>query len=272
MKIHLINIENGTAFNTPTSRNEDPNHQHSKRMSVSKKQVEARSSSVYTGPGSSNLKPFPSEDSDDTQDFPTTHSLQPQTSNTKSPYRPPPSPSADRRRRRSSSIISHVEPDTFEVENDQLMLPNMNATWVDQRGAWLIHIVIIVLLNFFYKLLPGVTYQWSWTLTNMTYLIGSYVMFHLIKGTPFDFNGGAFDNLTMWEQINDETLYTPSRKFLITVPIALFLICVQYCGNSWRLFVWNLVLTVLIGVVPKLPMTHRLRVYIPGITRPAQIS
>lgn len=181
-------------------------------------------------------------------------------------------PVKDHRRRRSSSIISHVEPETFEDENDQFLLPNMNATWVDQRGAWIIHIVIIILLKLFYNLLPGVTNEWSWTLTNMTYVIGSYIMFHLIKGTPFDFNGGAFDNLTMWEQINDETLYTPSRKFLITVPIALFLIGAHYSHYTFALFVWNLSFTVLFAVGPKLAMTHRMRIFIPGLTEPAQIS
>ena len=72
-------------------------------------------------------------------------------------------PVKDHRRRRSSSIISHVEQETFEDENDQQVLPNMNASWVDQRGAWIIHIVIIILLKLFYNLLPGITNEWSWT-------------------------------------------------------------------------------------------------------------
>lgn len=181
-------------------------------------------------------------------------------------------PHKDHRRRRSSSIISHVEPETFEDENDQQLLPNMNATWVDQRGAWIIHIVVISILKIFYDLLPGVSTEWSWTLTNMSYVIGSYVMFHLIKGTPFDFNGGAYDNLTMWEQINDETLYTPARKFLIMVPIVLFLVSTHYSHYDLKLFSWNFMLTLLVAVVPKLPVTHRLRISIPGITGPAQIS
>lgn len=198
-------------------------------------------------PNVSNLKPFPSQ------------------SNKIS------TPVTDHRRRRSSSVISHVEQETFEDENDQQMLPNMNATWVDQRGAWLIHIVVIVLLRLFYSLF-GSTPKWTWTLTNMTYIIGFYIMFHLVKGTPFDFNGGAYDNLTMWEQINDETLYTPTRKFLLIVPIVLFLISNQYYRNDMTLFLSNLAVTVLIGVVPKLGITHRLRISIPGITGRAQIS
>ncbi|SCU78916.1 LAME_0A06392g1_1 [Lachancea meyersii CBS 8951] len=181
-------------------------------------------------------------------------------------------PVKDRRRRRSSSIISHVEPETLEEENDQQMLPNMNASWVDQRGAWAVHIVIIMLLKGFFKLLPGITNEWSWTLTNTTYVIGSYVMFHLVKGTPFDFNGGAYDNLTMWEQINDGMLYTPSRKFLILVPIVLFLVSTHYSRYDLQLFLLNFSLTTFVAVVPKLPLTHRLRITIPFLTGPAQIK
>ena len=199
-------------------------------------------------PNVSNLKPFPSQNNKIS------------------------TPVTDHRRRRSSSVISHVEQETFEDENDQQMLPNMNATWVDQRGAWLIHIVVIVLLRLFYSLFPGSTPKWTWTLTNMTYIIGFYIMFHLVKGTPFDFNGGAYDNLTMWEQINDETLYTPTRKFLLIVPIVLFLISNQYYRNDMTLFLSNLAVTVFVGVVPKLGITHRLRISIPGITGRAQIS
>lgn len=181
-------------------------------------------------------------------------------------------PVKDHRRRRSSSIISHVEPETFEDENDQQLLPNMNASWVDQRGAWIIHVVIILLLKGFYYLLPGITTEWSWTLTNLTYVIGSYIMFHFVKGTPFDFNGGAYDNLTMWEQIDDGVQYTPARKFLISVPIALFLISTHYSRYDLQLFLLNFVMTTFVAVVPKLPLTHRLRITIPGITGPAQIS
>lgn len=182
------------------------------------------------------------------------------------------SPVKDHRRRRSSSIISHVEEETLEDDTDQRLLPNMNATWVDQRGAWIIHIVIIILLKLFFNLLPGITREISWTMTNSTYIIGSYVMFHMIKGTPFEFNGGAYDNLTMWEQIDGETLYTPSRKFLILLPIALFLICSKFFQNNLQLFCFNLMITFLMGILPKVPLLHRIRIYIPMITNKQQIS
>ncbi|SMN22644.1 similar to Saccharomyces cerevisiae YGR038W ORM1 Evolutionarily conserved protein, similar to Orm2p, required for resistance to agents that induce unfolded protein response [Maudiozyma saulgeensis] len=181
-------------------------------------------------------------------------------------------PIKDHRRRRSSSIISQVEQESLEDDTDQRMLPNMNATWVDQRGAWVIHLVLILMLKLFYNLMPGITNDIAWTLTNLTYVIGSYVMFHMIKGTPFEFNGGAYDNLTMWEQIDNETLYTPSRKFLILLPIGLFLIVTQFLKNDLKLFAINFIISFCLGIVPKLPLLHRIRIYVPFITNPHQIS
>jgi hypothetical protein len=55
-------------------------------------------------------------------------------------------------------------------------------------------------------------------------MFGSYIMFHYVRGVPFEFNGGAYDNLNMWEQIDDGDQYTPAKKFLLSVPIMLFLL------------------------------------------------
>ena len=93
----------------------------------------------------------------------------------------------------------------------------------------------------------------------MTYNIGSYIMFHQVKGTPFEFNSGAYDNLTMWEQIDNGDQYTPSKKFLMLVPIGLFLISTHYSSYNLNLFILN-GLSCLCVVVPKLAFAHRLRV------------
>ncbi|CDO53577.1 hypothetical protein DV451_002177 [Geotrichum candidum] len=165
----------------------------------------------------------------------------------------------NKRRRRSSSIISHVEPETIEELSDQKSLPNLNANWVNTKGAWIIHIVIIGLLKVFYDLIPTVSQELSWTLTNLTYVIGSYIMFHYVTGVPFEFNAGAFDSLTMWEQIDDGDQYTPAKKFLLGVPIGLFLVSTHYSRYDLTMFIINCV-ACLIVVLPKLPSSHRLRI------------
>ena len=76
--------------------------------------------------------------------------------------------------------------------------------------------------------IPGDSQEASWTLTNISYMFSSFLMFHWVRGIPFDFNAGAYDNLNMWEQIDNGDQYTPTMKFLLCVPICLFLLSTHY--------------------------------------------
>lgn len=163
------------------------------------------------------------------------------------------------RKRRSSSIIQHLEPDTLDTKIDQSLNPNLNADWVNYKGAWIIHIVLIIFLKLFLDIITVFDNDWKWTLTNVVYDIGSYIMFHQVKGTPFEFNSGAYDNLTMWEQIDNGDQYTPTKKFLMIVPIALFLVSTHYSTYNLLLFTISGA-SCLCVVVPKLAFAHRLRV------------
>lgn len=92
-------------------------------------------------------------------------------------------------------------------------------------------------------------------------------MFHYVQGIPFEFNAGAYDNLNMWEQIDNGDQYTPAKKFLLTVPILLyvclpdtpaytdtrsFLLSTHYTHYDLTYFTINC-LAVLAVVIPKLP-------------------
>ena len=53
-------------------------------------------------------------------------------------------------------------------------------------------------------------------------LQGSYIMFHHLKGTPYDTKDqGANCQLTNWEQIDNGEQYTATRNFLTAIPVAL---------------------------------------------------
>jgi hypothetical protein len=51
-------------------------------------------------------------------------------------------------------------------------------------------------------------------------------MFHWVTGIPFqnELHGGAYDDLTLWEQIDGGAQYTPAKKWLFTVPVGLYVI------------------------------------------------
>ena len=84
-------------------------------------------------------------------------------------------------------------------------------------------------------------------------MFGSFLMFHWVRGVPFEFNGGAYDNLNMWEQIDNGDQYTPAKKFLLSVPIILFLLSTHYTHYDLTYFIINF-LAVLGVVIPKLPI------------------
>jgi hypothetical protein len=176
------------------------------------------------------------------------------------------------RRRRSSSLVYKEPPESLEQLSDQSALPNLNAEWVNAKGefcylgsvtyscfrrannpgAWAIHAVLIFLGKIFFDIIPGMSQETSWTLVNLSYVAGSYLMFHYVRGVPFDFNSGAFDNLNMWEQIDNGDQYTPAKKFLLTVPIVLFLASTHYTHYDLTYFVINCLATLAV-VIPKLP-------------------
>ncbi|KAK4995526.1 sphingolipid homeostasis protein orm1 [Elasticomyces elasticus] len=164
---------------------------------------------------------------------------------------------AERRRRRSSSLMYTEPPESLEHISDQAALPNLNSEWVNAKGAWLIHPILILLLKIALSTLP-ISQETSWTLTNLLYIAGSYLMFHYVRGVPFEFNSGAYDNLNMWEQIDNGDQYTPAKKFLLAVPICLFLVSTHYTHYDLTYFMVNFLATLAV-VVPKLPALHRLR-------------
>jgi hypothetical protein len=83
-------------------------------------------------------------------------------------------------------------------------------------------------------------------------------MFHWVRGVPFEFNAGAYDNLNMWEQIDNGDQYTPAKKFLLSVPIMLFLLSTHYTHYDLTYFIINF-LALMAVVIPKLPWVSRLK-------------
>ena len=124
-------------------------------------------------------------------------------------------------------------------------------------GAWAIHVICIIGLKLLFDVIPGVSQETSWTLVSIVYMFSSYLMFPWVRGVPFEFNAGAYDNLNMWEQIDNGDQYTPAKKFLLSVPIVLFLLSTHYTHYDLTYFTINF-LAVLGVVIPKLPsVSHK---------------
>ncbi|KAI9064887.1 Orm1 type endoplasmic reticulum protein [Trametes sanguinea] len=185
------------------------------------------------------------------------------TSSTLSPKSGSPGLSVRVGRERSSSIVKveKVGEESQEEALDQSMYDNVNAEWVNRKGAWLIHPVLIFAGKVVIDTIPGMRQEISWTLVNLLYLGLSYLMFHYVTGIPFhsDLHGGVYDNLTLWEQIDEGAQYTPAKKWLFIVPITLFLASTHYTHYDPWLFAVNLTALIFV-LIPKLPFFHRYRV------------
>ncbi|CAE6413400.1 unnamed protein product [Rhizoctonia solani] len=166
-------------------------------------------------------------------------------------------------RQRSSSIVAVQEVGGNGAEEmlDQSVYINRNSEWVNGKGAWIIHPMLTFAAKILIDVIPGVSQEASWTIVNLGYLLVSYIMFHGITGIPFhpDLHGGAYDDLTMWEQIDQGAQYTPAKKWLFTMPIALFLLSTHFTHYNPWLFTINFI-TLLLVLIPKLPQLHRQRV------------
>jgi len=149
---------------------------------------------------------------------------------------------------------------------DQGAYTNRNAEWVNSKGAWMMHIVLIFIGKLLFDLIPNGSQDVSWTLTNIGYMALTFLMFHYVTGIPFDpqMHGGAYDDLTLWEQIDEGAQYTPAKKWLLCVPIGLFLVSTHFTNYNPWMFAVNFTSLVLV-LIPKLPMLHRQRIRIlPG--------
>lgn len=166
-------------------------------------------------------------------------------------------------RARSSSLVKveTVGQTSAEEDLDQSVYDNVNAEWVNRKGAWLIHPILILGGKIIIDTIPGMRQEVSWTLVNLFYLSLSYLMFHYVTGIPFqsDLHGGAYDDLTLWEQIDEGAHYTPAKKWLFSVPVILFLASTHYTHYNPWLFAINITALVFV-LLPKLPQFHRQRV------------
>ncbi|CAG8450307.1 3618_t:CDS:2 [Gigaspora rosea] len=87
-----------------------------------------------------------------------------------------------------------------------------------------------------------------------------FVMFHWVKGVPFDFNSGAYDGMTLWEQIDNGAQFTPAKKYLTAVPIGF----THYTHYDAFTFLVNFTF-LLVVLIAKLPQLHKVRIF--GINR-----
>jgi hypothetical protein len=135
---------------------------------------------------------------------------------------------------------------------------NMNVSWLKSKAAWLLYLLILFGTRFLIWLYmidyPG------WTIVNIGHAIVTYITFHYQKGATFYQSKQKYDSMTFWEQIDNETHFTPTRKFLTIIPILLFLITINGDELDARLY-WLNFFALFVVLIAKLPKLHRVRIF-----------
>ncbi|KAI3647915.1 hypothetical protein MP228_008136 [Amoeboaphelidium protococcarum] len=137
---------------------------------------------------------------------------------------------------------------------------NPNSTWVNSKGAWTMNALVILILRIAFGIIPSVSTEIAWTLTNISYLTGHFILFHMIIGTPFDADQGEYAGLTLWEQIDDGQQFTPAKKYLTALPIFMFLLSTHYTRYDATLFIVNII-PLIVVLIAKLPALHLVRFF-----------
>ncbi|KAJ3125928.1 hypothetical protein HK100_010528 [Physocladia obscura] len=137
---------------------------------------------------------------------------------------------------------------------------NSNSSWPNLRGSIATNIFVLFILRFGIGLVPGMSTEAAWTITNLTYYLITFIMFHWVLGVPFQLNQGEYEDMTLWEQMDKGEPFTPAKKYLTTIPIVIFLMGTHYSHYNIPTFTINFIALVTV-LIPKFPSMHKVRIF-----------
>ncbi|KAL6651212.1 hypothetical protein ACP70R_010137 [Stipagrostis hirtigluma subsp. patula] len=137
---------------------------------------------------------------------------------------------------------------------------NRNTEWFMYPGVWTTYILILFFSWLLVLSVFGCTPGTAWTLVNLAHFAITYHFFHWKKGTPFADDQGMYNTLTWWEQMDNGKQLTRNRKFLMAVPVVLYLIASHTTDYQHPMLFLNTI-AVAVLVVAKLPNMHKVRIF-----------
>lgn len=138
--------------------------------------------------------------------------------------------------------------------------PAKNVSWLGHPAVWAWYIGLVLLG---WLLLCAVMEDsgLAWSFAHIIHGVITYYLMHVIKGTPFaEEDQGKYSRLTFWEQVDQGSYATTNRKLFTAMPVVLYLLATN--GTDFRKQPLGINLAVvLICVLAKLPIFHRVRVF-----------
>jgi len=137
------------------------------------------------------------------------------------------------------------------MANGDAKSTNKNVEWLDERGTWWFYMAMIAFSRYVLFVL-GVSTDVAWCAVISSHSLITFWLIHYKQGSllTWDDDGGKYDGMTYWEQIDNGIENTGNRKFLRIVPIILFIF--SYRQTSGALLYVNMACTLLV-LVPKRP-------------------
>jgi len=138
--------------------------------------------------------------------------------------------------------------------------PNLNIQWVHFRLSGVAYIAAIVVVWFVCHSSQAFDNEECWTITNVIHGIISFAILHWVKGSPDEATQGAYDHLTLYEQIEFGQPWTATKKFLMLVPsILTYLACYTAKFKPYPIIVNCGIF--LIMIIAKIPEMHSVRIF-----------
>lgn len=147
------------------------------------------------------------------------------------------------------------------LDREEVFDTNPNTSFARRPLFWICYLIgVAAFIMLVHSIMPVPDLGTTLTITNITHAIVSFYLMHWIKGAPIDdpFNPqGKYDKLTFWEQLDRSMQWTPTKKFLLTVPIVLLLMTAY---TSYQNIIINSIASAVV-ILAKLPMFHGVRIF-----------
>ncbi|VDM35108.1 unnamed protein product, partial [Hydatigera taeniaeformis] len=154
------------------------------------------------------------------------------------------------------------EGDTLMQVGTATSTANPTSEYLNSTGTWITYLLLIAGCHLILLCIPFLSVASVWTLTCTLHNVLTYLVLHWEKGSPYEtLNQGEERILTQWEQFDDGEQYSPTKKFLLVVPIVIFILASFYTQYDPIHFVINASTLILLSILPKLPQFYRVRVF-----------
>jgi hypothetical protein len=146
---------------------------------------------------------------------------------------------------------------------------NRNTAWLNERGGWLIFVVVLFLVWLVLVAFSLPSYG-IWSAITLVHGFLTLYFMHFRLGSPFGgFFGddGRYDSLTWWEQIDNGEQNTNNRKFLTLIPLVLLIVTFKVTSDAGAyLCLGSSVFLSSILLIAKTPAMYRRRLF--GLNSP----